>query len=115
LSWTDVWEIGVAEGFGVFFLLFLGAVYLFWRFVQRVMQENQDREMRYLENIEKLSSAVSSIEKITQCLVEMRAEQKERHDLMIELLTGQIGNRQTARKERGDIRRRDDDRLKEEE
>ena len=110
MPWRDLWKIGIAEGFGIFFLLFLVVTYLLWKFVQEVMKENQDREMRYIDNIDRLSKALVSMERMTQCLVEMRAEQKERHDLLVDLLTGQMATRETVmRRDRGDSMRRWDD------
>ena len=91
---SELWEVGVTQGLGIFFFLFLVVAYLFWQFVRWVINTNQEREMRYLKTINDLTETVKTINSIEMRVIEMRQENKERADLtnsMIGRLLDRLG------------------------
>lgn len=87
---NELWEMGVTQGLGVFFFLFLGlCAFFFWFFkeskkenkelVNRVMQENLAREQRYIDTIDKLSDSDENLKQIKTEVGQIRKELEEGH------------------------------------
>jgi len=70
MTLEKLWEIGIEQGLGIFFFLFIAAcavfsyvVNRFWNFIQSVMQENENREQRYLKTIDATAVQLGDIVK----------------------------------------------------
>lgn len=75
-----LFEIGLAQGLGIFFFLFVGIAGLFWHFVKKVMDENQRREQRYIDTIDNLSKSLNGVESLTACINEFRHDNEKEHE-----------------------------------
>ena len=75
----ELFQIGIAQGLGVFFFLFVALGALFWSTIRWVMAENRKREQRYLDTIDGLTEAVGDVRGLKGCLNELRNENKIAH------------------------------------
>ncbi len=78
LEW--VLETGLAQGLGIFFVLFVLVGYFFWKFINKVMEQNNQRESRYIDTIDHLSKSFAGIESLSACIEELRHETAKEHD-----------------------------------
>lgn len=70
-------DYGLAQGFGVFFVLFVVLAVLFWRFIESIMQKNDSREKRYITVIEMQASSLSKVAEVKLCMNEARKDIEE--------------------------------------
>src|SRR5690625_1001350 len=81
-----LFEIGVAQGLGIFFFLFVVVGVAFWLQNKSIMQQNDTREKRYIGTIDKLADSFREVAAVNQNVSELRKELKhtaDRQDRML--------------------------------
>ena len=71
---SQLWDIGLAEGLGIFFFLFLGLSVISWKIINRFISRMESCEDRYLSTIAKLSETLSGHEDIITGVCDARAD-----------------------------------------
>ena len=95
----QLFEIGLAEGAGVFFFLFIALGSITYIFVRYVLKANQEREVRYISTIDQLADKLSDsydVKGLKKCVEELRQENRAEHDDTQSML-GRVLDRLPAR------------------
>lgn len=82
----EIFKIGIAQGAGVFFFLFVALGVVFWTQNKSIMKQNENRENRYIGTIDKLADSLTKVESVHTSVVEMRkdiTESNNRQESMI--------------------------------
>lgn len=81
-----LFELGVAQGLGIFFFLFVavGAAFVFQN--KTIMKQNDSREARYIATIDKLAESFQEVASVNQNVAEMRKELSERNSRQDQML-----------------------------
>ncbi len=82
----QLFSIGMAQGLGIFFFLFVAAAILFWRFTCRVMDDNNKREQRYIDTIDTLATSLGEMGEVKTCINEARKDIEETKGLIGKVL-----------------------------
>jgi len=88
-----LFEIGIAQGAGIFFFLFVALGVVFYMQNKSIMKQNDSRESRYISTIDKLADSLSKVESVNQNIMELRQDfQKasERQESMIGRLLDRV-------------------------
>ncbi|MCM3632920.1 BhlA/UviB family holin-like peptide [Paenibacillus camelliae] len=81
-----LFEVGVAQGLGIFFFLFIAVGAAFWLQNKTIMKQNDNREARYIATIDKLAESFQEVASVNQNVAEMRKELSERNNRQDQML-----------------------------
>lgn len=69
-----LFEVGIAQGAGIFFFLFVALGVVFWTQNKSIMKQNENREKRYIDTIDRLADSLGNVETVNQSIVELRKD-----------------------------------------
>jgi hypothetical protein len=75
-----LFEIGIAQGAGIFFILLVVVGAGFWVQNRSFMKQNNEREKRYIDTIDKLADSFKEVAAVNSNVAELRKELKDRAD-----------------------------------
>ena len=73
----QLFSIGIAQGLGIFFFLFIVVAAMLGKFVDKTMEKNDQREKRYIDTIDTLAASFNKVEDVITCVNEARKDIEE--------------------------------------
>lgn len=78
--YEKLFEIGLVEGLGIFFLLFVSLALITFCIIREVWKDNKEREKVHLQIIQDLSETVGEVRGVKACFTELRTQVLRNHD-----------------------------------